>query len=91
MPSVMDTIKWKDKWSRMTAGTRNQIITDSIAWLESEERQKCKPDHLSHLLNFQNELQKQLNQSKIPDPWFTFTAQTYSSFPFFSAFIRRAL
>lgn len=87
----MDTIKWKDKWSRMAPAARNLVITDSIQWLESEERQKCKPDHLSHLINFENELQKQLNQPKIPDPWFTFVGQTYSSFPFFAAFLRRVL
>lgn len=84
-------IRWKDKWSRMTAAARNQIITDSIAWLESEERQKCKSEHLSHLINFENELQKQLNQTKIPDTWFMGTAQTYNSFPFFSSFLRRVL
>jgi hypothetical protein len=91
MPSVMDTIKWKDKWNRMPPAARNLVITDSIAWLESEERQKCKPEHLSHLINFETELQKQLNQQKLPDTWFSLNAQTYSSFPFFTAFIRRVL
>lgn len=89
MPSVMDMIRWKDKWTRMSASVRNPLITDTIAWLESEERPKCKPEQLPHLVNFENELQKQLNQAKIPDPWFTFIAQSYGSFPFYERFLRR--
>ena len=91
MPSVMDTIKWKDKWIRLAPPIRNQLITDSIAWLESEERPKCKPEHLSHLINFENDLQDLLNQQKILESWFSQKSQTYGSFPFFSAFIRRVL
>lgn len=87
----MDTIKWRDKWIRLTPSLRNQIITDSIAFLESEERPKCKPEHLSHLINFENALQSLLNQQKVSESWFSQNAQTYGSFPFFAAFIRRVL
>ena len=89
MPSVMDLIRWRDRWSRMNASNRNALITDSIAWLESEERPKCKPEHLTHLVNFENELQKHLNQPSIPPAWFTATGQTYNSFSFFEKFLRR--
>ena len=88
MPSVMDLIRWKDKWSRMNSSVRNTLITDAIAWLESEERPKCKPEHVMHLVNFENELQKHLNQPSIPPGWFTTTGQTYGSFPFFEKFLR---
>ena len=91
MPSVMDTIKWRDKWVRLSPAIRNSMITDSISWLESEERPKCKPDHVSHLINFENELQNLLNQQKISETWFSKSAQTYGSFPFFASFIRRVL
>lgn len=91
MPSVMDTIKWRDKWIRMSASLRNSMITDTTAWLESEERPKCKPEHLSHLINFENELQNLLNQQKISEAWFSRTSQTYGSFPFFAGFLRRVL
>jgi len=87
----MDLIRWKDKWSKMNTPARNALITDTIAWLESEERGKCKPDHVIHLVNFENELQKYLNQSTIPPGWFTTTGQTYNSFSFFDKFIRRIL
>ena len=91
MPSTMDLIKWKDKWSRLTPILRNGVITDTISWLESDERSKCKPEHLSHLINFENELQALLNQQKVADGWFIRSGQTYGSFPFFASFIRRVL
>jgi hypothetical protein len=91
MPSTMDIIKWRDKWIRLSTSLRNSAITDTIAWLESDERPKCKAEHVSHLINFENELQNLLNQQKISESWFISSAQTYGSFPFFSAFIRRIL
>lgn len=91
MPSVMDTIKWRDKWIRLSPSLRNQVITDSIAWLESDERPKCKPEHLSHLINFENALQSLLNQQKVAESWFSLNANTYGSFPFFASFLRRVL
>ena len=87
----MDLIKWRDKWSRLTPALRNVVLTDTIAWLESDERPKCKPEHLSHLINFENELQSFLNHQQIADTWFVKAGQTYGSFPFFAAFIRRIL
>lgn len=87
----MDLIKWRDKWSRMTPQLRNSAITDTIAWLESDERPKCKPDHLSFLIQFETDLQNLLNQSRLPDQWFITAAQTYGNFPFYTAFIRRVL
>lgn len=91
MPSVMDTIRWRDKWIRFSPSIRNQVITDTIAWLESEERPKCKPEHLSHLIQFENSLQSLLNQQKVAESYFTLNANTYGSFPFFASFIRRIL
>ncbi len=87
----MDTIKWRDKWVRLSTSLRNSVITDTIAWLESEERPKCKPDHVNHLVNFENELQNLLNQQKISETWFTTASQTYGSFPFFASFIKRVV
>jgi hypothetical protein len=87
----MDVLRFRDKFQRYTVSIRNQILTDSIAFLESTERPKCKPEHLSHLINFENELQQHLNQPRVPDAWFTSAMQTYGSFPFFEAFIRRSL
>lgn len=91
MPSVMDTIKWKDKWLRLSPSLRNGVIADTIAWLESDERPKCKPEHLSHLVNFENDLQSLLNEQKIAESWFSQKGNTYASFPFFASFIRRVL
>lgn len=89
MPSVADLLHWRDKMQRMGGAARNMVITDGIAWLESEERAKCKPEHVEHLVNFENLLQQQLNQQRIPDTWYITTGQTYSSFPFFDRFIKR--
>lgn len=87
----MDIIKLRDKMTRLSPQLRNQVITDTIAWLESDERPKCKPDHLHHLVNFENELQGLLNQSKLQEQWFVQAAQTYGSFPFYERFIKRVL
>lgn len=89
MPSVMDMIRWKDKWIRMSPAIRNQLITDSIAWLESEERPKVKPEHLSFLIDFENGLQAMLNQPRLNEAWFMAAAKTYGSFPFYERFLRR--
>lgn len=87
----MDMIKWRDKWIRLSPSIRNQLITDTIAWLEAEERPRVKPEHLSHLINFENSLQQLLNQQKLSEGWFTMTSQTYGSFPFYERFLRRVL
>ena len=91
MPSVMDTVKLRDKLTRLSTPLRNQIITDTVAWLESEERPKCKPEHLSFLIDFENSLQSLLNQQKMDPSWVIKNAQTYASFPFFDHFVRRTL
>jgi hypothetical protein len=87
----MDLIKWRDKWVRMSMSLRNGLITDTIAWLESDERQKCKSDHLSFLIQFETELQALLNQPRVSEQWFSTAGQTYGNFPFFASFIRRVL
>lgn len=87
----MDIIRFRDKVNRLSVPLRTQMITDGIAFLESVERPKCKPEHLSHLINFENELQQQLNQKTIPEGWFSRSAQTYASFPFYDAFLRKIL
>lgn len=89
MPSVMDNLRFRDKFLRMNVQMRNQFITESIAWLESDERPKCKPEQLSHLINFENALQGLLNQQQIPATWFTQTSQTYGTFIFYDKFLRR--
>ena len=87
----MDLIQWRDKMQRLPVTMRNVIITDAVAWLESEERGKCKPEHVEHLINFENALQQHLNQQRIPDTWYITAAQTYGSFPFFDRYIRKVL
>jgi hypothetical protein len=87
----MDIIKIRDKFTRLSMPLRNQLLTDTIAWLESDERPKCKADHLQHLINFENELQGLLNQPKLQEQWFVQVAQTYGSFPFYERFVRRVL
>jgi len=91
MPSTMDLIKWRDKWVKMNVSLRNGVITDTIAWFESSEREKCKPDHLSFLIQFETELQALLNQPRVSEQWFITAGQTYGNFPFFASFIRRIL
>ena len=91
MPSTMDIIRFRDKFARVSTPIRNQLISDGIAHLESVERPKCKPDHLAHLITFENELQQQLNQKQIPEGWFIKAGQTYGSFPFFDGFLRKIL
>jgi hypothetical protein len=91
MPSVMDTIRFRDKLMRMNVSMRNQVISESIAWLESEERPKCKPEQIPHLIQFETEFQRLLNQQEIPETWFTMTAQTYSRFPFYANLLKRLL
>jgi len=90
MPSVMDFITFKDKFSRMGKGMRNVFITETVAWLESEERARLQnPDHLSHLVNLENHLQSALNLEKVPETWFTTFQFTYASFPFTEKLLRR--
>lgn len=91
MPSVMDTVKFRTKFLSMKAPVRNQVITDTIAWLESSVRPDCKPEHLSFLIDFENALQNQLNKQTIPDGWFQQMTTTYASFPFYDKFLRRIL
>jgi hypothetical protein len=89
MPSVMDTIRWKDKLIRMNVSMRNQVISESIMWLESEERYKCKPDQLPHLIQFETEFKTLMNQPVLSDTWFTMSAQTYGRFPFYDRLLKR--
>ncbi len=91
MPSVMDTLRFHEKFQRLPTSLRNQIIKDTITWLEKEERAKCKPEHLSDLTNFENELQTQLNQPHVAQVWFHHFTQTYGSMPFYDKFIRKML
>ena len=91
MPSTMDLIQWRDKMQRLPVSMRNVMLTDAISWLESEERGKCKPEHVSFLVDFENQLQQQLNLIKIADGWYIQVGQTYGSFPFFDRYIRRVL
>ena len=90
MPSVMDFITFKDKFSRMGKGMRNVFITETVAWLESEERARLQnPEHLSHLVNLENHLQSALNLDRVPDTWFTTFQFAYASFPFTEKLLRR--
>jgi len=90
MPSVMDFINFKNKFSQMGKGPRNAFITETVAWLESEERHKLThPDQLTHLINLENHLQAALNLEKVPETWFTTFQFTYSSFPFTEKLLRR--
>lgn len=89
MPSVKDFVNFKLTFSRMDKGTRNQAITDTITWLESEERPKVQGDALSALINLENHFQSALNVERVPDSWFTTFQFTYSSFPFMDKTLRR--
>jgi hypothetical protein len=90
MPSVMDFINFKTKFSRMGKGIRNTFITDSISWLESEERPRLQnPDHLSPLVNLENHLQSALNLDKVPETWFSIFQSAYGTFPFTEKLLRR--
>lgn len=91
MPSVMDSLRFHEKFQRLPTFLRNQIITDTISWLEAEEKPKCKPEHLSHLTNFENELQSQLNQPHVAQVWVQHLMTTYSSMPFYEKFLRKML
>ena len=87
----MDNIRFRTKFTGMKVPERNQFITDSVSWLESSIRPDCKPEHLSFLIDFENELQQQLNQTNIPAVWFQKVSTVYGSFPFYERFIRRTL
>jgi hypothetical protein len=89
MPSVMDLIKFRDKFVRMPVTMRNAVCIEAVNWLESDQRPKCKPEHLSFLINFENELQQRLNEKTVDPNWFTRVGQTYGSFSFFEAFLRK--
>lgn len=89
MPSVKDFLNFKTTFSRMDKGSRNQCITDTIAWLETEERPKYQGDTLSALINLENHFQSALNLNKVPDTWFTTFQFTYASFPFMDKVLRR--
>lgn len=85
----MDLIKFRDKYHGMAVSPRNMYFSEAIAWLESTQRPKVKPEHLSFLVEFENELQKALNEKNIPPSWFLQIGRTYSPFPFFDAFLRK--
>lgn len=89
MPSVMDLINFQTNFKRMSTQGRNQVITDSIARLESDVRPSVKPEHLEHLVNFENELQQFLNQQKIDEGKLQRLCSTYASFPFFERFLQK--
>jgi hypothetical protein len=89
MPSVMDIINFQTSFKRMGTSSRNQIITNSIARLESDVRPSLKPEHLEHFVNFENELQQFLNQEKIDEGKLQRMCTTYASFPFFERFLQK--
>ena len=89
MPSVMDNLRFYNKFAALKVQQRNQVITDAIAWLESTARPTVKPENLSFLIDFDNQLQEQLNQPSIPNGWSTKMMQTYGSFPFYDAFLKK--
>jgi hypothetical protein len=91
MPSVMDTLRFHEKFQRLPTSLRNQIIKDTITWLEKEEKVKCTPENLSMFIAFENELQSQLNQPHVPQVWFHHFTATYGSMPFYDKFIRKML
>ena len=90
MPSVMDNIRFRNRFVGMSTPQRNQFITDTVSWLESEIRASVKSEHLSFLVDFENELQSQLNIQTIPPIWFQKISTTYGSFPFYDRFIQRS-
>ena len=85
----MDNIRFRNNFQTMKKPLRNQCITDTIAWLESQVRPSVKPEHLSFLIDFENALQSQLNAEKIPETWFNQIATTYGNFPFYEKFLNR--
>lgn len=86
----MDFITFKEKFTRMGKGMRNVFITETVAWLESEERAKLtNPEHLPHLINLENHLQSALNLEKVPEAWFSTFQFSYGSFPFMEKLLRR--
>jgi hypothetical protein len=89
MPSVMDLINFQANFKRMGTLGRNQMITDSIARLESDVRPSVKPEHLSHLVNFENELQQFLNEKTIDEGKLQRMCSTYATFPFFERFLQK--
>jgi hypothetical protein len=89
MPSVMDLINFQANFKRMGTLSRNQMITDSIARLESDVRPSVKPEHLSHLVNFENELQQFLNEKTIDEGKLQRMCSTYATFPFFERFLQK--
>ncbi len=91
MPSVMDNIRFRNKFLSVKAPQRNQLIMEMVAWLESTARPDIKPEHLSFLIDFENALQSQLNQQTISEAWFSQLWSTYSSFPFYERFLRKFL
>jgi hypothetical protein len=89
MPSVMDLINFQANFKRMGTLSRNQMITDSIARLESDVRPSVKSEHLSHLVNFENELQQFLNEKTIDEGKLQRMCSTYATFPFFERFLQK--
>jgi hypothetical protein len=89
MPSVLDLINFQKNFKMMGTPLRNQVITDSIARMEADVRPGLKPDHVAHFTNFENDLQKFLNQSRVDDAALARLCQTYASFPFFDRFLQK--
>lgn len=89
MPSVMDFINFRTKFTNLGKGGRNQFIPITIAWLESDERPKCTPEQLAHLINLENHLQSALNLDKVPEAWFSTFQFAYGTFPFTEKLLRR--
>lgn len=85
----MDNIRFYNKLSALKVQQRNQAIMEMVAWLESTARPTVKPEHLSFLIDFENQLQQQLNQPSISNGWSTTMMQTYGSFPFYEAFLKK--
>ena len=89
MPSTMDLIKFSKFFTTLRTAERNTFVTETVAWLESEERSKVRPEHLSFLIDFENALQSTLNLKSVDQSFCMKLFSTYGSFPFFEKFVRR--
>jgi hypothetical protein len=91
MPSTMDLIRFSKFYMSLRTADRNKFITDTVTWLEAEERPKVRPEHLSFLVDLENALQSTLNVASVDQAYCMKLFSTYGSFPFFDKFVRRSM
>ena len=80
MPSVMDTIRFREAYNKLGSGKRNTFVRETFAWLDLEVKPRLDAEELEVLKGFMNELQKTTVTETIDEAWYTNFFRNYSRY-----------